>query len=132
MFNEPAEIRHYIESLKVDDWKYDNVPCNFKRPAGFCIDQSFVTGGVQGGSCWESSNPHEFTSDNRYELVRGRLYQFLMAVDPDISFGKFSRIKNAVLSSTTFTEREYYGNSTDYEVWLIDVDKLFELLSNDA
>ena len=82
------------------------------------------TGGISGGSCWESSNPMPYNSHKpkpRFVV----LTQVIKVLKPDLTFIEYEEIKDMVVS-TDKTDWGYYGNSTDYGIEYI---KLKELIS---
>lgn len=121
-----------LNGYEIEDYEYRYSPygLSYDKDA-FVVDQAFERGGISGGSCWESSDPRPYTTDLSYDLERGRFFQFISEFRPDTSFVKFSKFKKECLSRREWTDREYYGNETTYEVWLIDVEKLAQML-NDA
>lgn len=84
------------------------------------------TGGISGGSCWDSSNPMPYTNKEpkpRFTV----LTQVIKVLKPDLTFFEYEEIKDMIIS-TDKTEWEYYGNSTDYGIEYIKLKDLINKL----
>lgn len=90
--------------------------------------QYWSTGGVSGGSCWDSSDPQPYTSNEGPPLAFESLDKLLMAVCPTISFLQYRVLSGKVIESGEETEYEYYGNCTCYAYQLVRVKRLYEEL----
>lgn len=99
------------------------IPSSIKEPV---VYMRWHTGGVSGGSCWDSSNPQYYKSEKdkpRFEV----LDLVLRELKPDISFLDFREIEKLIQSSEK-TEYEYYGNYTDFAMEWIVLSDLINLL----
>jgi len=94
-----------------------------KAPA---LINSWETGGVSGGSCWESSNPQPYSS-GKTEPEWTDLNQILEHFAPEISFLKYKMLMG-VTKVDTRTQSEYYGNCTDYNVRILPLKTIYEFL----
>lgn len=92
------------------------------------IQAEWETGGVSGGSCWDSSNPREYTSDNDPEELT-LLDCILESIKPDITFLEYRQLEKAVIKSTSRTECEYYGNRTDYKSLTVEIEDLYNYMN---
>ena len=66
------------------------IPAHIKEPV---IYMRFTTGGVSGGSCWDSSNPQSYTNDNQKPKFKV-LDLVLSKLKPDITFLPFREIED--------------------------------------
>ena len=111
------------ESKSYDVHTHKNIPV---EPH---IRWSWVTGGVSGGSCWDTgdSDPHSsFRGDP--EPDNDSFDKILELVDPTISFLQYRQIQRACVEHGTYSQNEYYGNHTDYAFKNLNLRKLYEAL----
>ena len=93
---------------------------------GYVIYQRHETGGISGGSCWDSSNPQPYTShEKRPDWEAMNLV--LKEICPDISYLKYKSIEGLVKDSSK-TEYKYYGNCTDFDIWFLPLETLYSFL----
>lgn len=86
-------------------------------------------GGVSGGSCWDSSNPKPYSSEIPDPGIGPALDDFLEEHFPDIRLLAYRRLVRAVREHE-YTEREYYGNCTDYKVWELTFEDAWAVLED--
>lgn len=92
------------------------------------------TGGTTGGSCWDDG-----TRDSHYGFSSNdRLYEldidfFLTRFAPNISYLEYKKLIGELnIVKGTYTENEYYGNSTNYQyhyILIIDLYNKFKELN---
>lgn len=107
----------------------------FKEPTGIpdkiktpVVYMRWETGGVSGGSCWDSSDPRPYTkNDPKPKFVV--LDMVLKELMPDISYLQYKEVENLIHSSEK-TDWEYYGNCTEYSIEYVVVDDLIKLLKS--
>ena len=85
------------------------------------------TGGVAGGSCWDSSDPQPYTSHDAPQDLQ-ILDVILEKICPILSFLQYKNLYNTLVKYDTRTENEYYGNSTDYSVKMVYLKDLYAYL----
>ncbi len=85
------------------------------------------TGGVSGGSCWDSSNPQPYTSTVDDPGIGATIDGFLEEHFPSVSFMTYRKLV-ARVSSRDHTEREYYGNCTNYRLWTLSFEDAWSVL----
>ncbi len=117
-----------------DDWDKGTQGV-FVQPSGVPVHikehvvyMSWMTGEVSGGSCWDSSNPRYYPSDNgkpKFEALDLVLKELM----PSISFLQFREIENLVKKDDT-TEYEYYGNRRDFDIEYIVLSELIKKLES--
>ena len=97
---------------------------------GFFIDngkviQKHITGGAEGGNCWgdEARRFHNYNSVQPFLP----LDNILKAVNPEISYLKYKEIESLIVSDEE-NEYEYYGNHTNYDIFVLDIRKLYDTL----
>ena len=93
---------------------------------GFIIDEEIETGGAQGGNCWDG-DARSYSTDESFGQ-RSILDEFLETHYPDISYLRYRKLRLAVISISIRTQTEYYGNYTDYDSRLINIQELFSTL----
>jgi hypothetical protein len=95
--------------------------------ADCAFGSEWETGGISGGSCWDSSDPQPYTTDNRGDL---KVFQnVVLHVVPNISFVDYLELEKSVVDEVKEREeREYYGNSTNYSAFVFTLSKLFDKL----
>lgn len=106
----------------------DRAPSSGWRDTGKikCIVDKVESGGYSGGNCWGDS-PSQYYSTGE---SLGRFEDLSIAVrttSPSISFLDYEGVLDMV-SHDTYTENEYYGNSTNYEYQYIETKKLYSYL----
>jgi hypothetical protein len=121
-----------INKLAPNEWQANEqgvftqpygIPVHIKEPV---IYMRWETGGVSGGSCWDSSNPQRYERDGgkpKFEVLDLVLKELM----PTISFLQFREIEKLVHSNSE-TEYEYYGNSTDFKIEYIILSELISAL----
>lgn len=104
----------------------------FKEPFGVnhikepVIYMRWNSGGVNGGSCWESSNPQPYVNHNPKPDWKA-LDIVIETLKPNITYMQYKKIAELVVS-TEKTEWEYYGNCEEFEITYIKVSDLLNLL----
>ncbi len=98
----------------------------------FAIHSYGETGGVSGGSCWDSSDPQSYSNPHGCQEsineINKCLALILTEVCPNISFLTYSIIYNELIESKETSNYEYYGNSTDYINHYIILKNLYDRL----
>lgn len=116
----------------------EKCPCNqgvFYQPSMIPVDikehviySRYETGGVSGGSCWDSSNPQPYTEEIPKD--RFKVLDIVLAIlKPDITFLKFREIEELIHTNEE-EERGFYGNSTDWKVEYIVLSELIAKLND--
>ena len=109
---------------------YDNTFKNQHYDENF--ELSFIwlvheTGGVRGGSCWDSSDPQEYINNEKMpEFVA--FDEVLNIVYPDISHLQYKAICSQFVKEIDYRDGEYYGNYTDYEIKYVSLCDLYTYL----
>lgn len=123
------ELMEKINSKVENSWNQGI----FKEPYGipddikeYVVYTRIETGGVEGGSCWDNSNPCGYTAEppeNEWEV----LDILLEELKPDITLLQYRKLLKLVKSNTE-TDWEYYGNCTNYIIKFIILKELEEYL----
>jgi len=107
----------------------------FKEPYGIPVSVKglvvytrYGTGGYSGGSCWDDSDPQPYYESEPKEKFKV-LDLLLEEIFPKISYMQYKKIESIVRTNEE-TEWEYYGNSTDWKIEFIELDKLLKLLDD--
>jgi hypothetical protein len=121
-----------INKLAPNEWQTNEqgiftepfgIPDTIKEPV---LYMRYHTGGVSGGSCWESSNPQPYITDNpkpKFEVLDLVLKELML----NISFFQFREIEK-LIHTNSHSEYEYYGNSTDFNIEYIILSDLINAL----
>lgn len=89
--------------------------------------QQIYTGGYRGGNCWNDTQPWYESSDEKIEF--SILKEFLLEVYPDLTLKHFSEIQEKFVKTFEKTESEYYGNTSDYTIFVINLNDLYTYLA---
>lgn len=93
--------------------------------------ESVYKGGMSGGSCWDEG-PHEnYYAESGNKIEFGLLDKFLAKVAPEITFLKYRGISDLVKEEDK-TEYQYYGNTSDYKIFWINLNDLYDYLSEES
>ena len=118
----PNEWQTNEQGIFVQPW---GIPTHIKEPV---IYMRWHVGGISGGSCWDSSNPQPYTSDNKKPAFKV-LDLILLELNPNITFLQFREIETLIHTNSE-TEYEYYGNCTDFEIEYIILSDLIKMLES--
>ncbi len=88
------------------------------------LTHTYETGGVSGGSCWDSSNPLPYTvsrPDSEFEI-----FDYLLSkLNPRMSFGEYKELEKQI-NQEDKTNYEYYGNRTEYVILSIPLQVIYD------
>ena len=85
------------------------------------------TGCVRGGSCWDSSDPQEYINNEKMpEFVA--FDEVLTKVVPNLPYLHYKVICSQFVKELDYTDHEYYGNHTDYEIKYVSLCDLYNYL----
>lgn len=91
----------------------------------------WTTGGISGGSCWdEGESRHSAWTSDDPEPEFEDLNKILENICPALSFMQYNALLKKVIVCSSYTESEYYGNSTNHSTKTVNLKTLFEELSN--
>jgi hypothetical protein len=90
--------------------------------------QTIYLGGIGGGSCWDEGESHHYYSSSGEKREFTYLDELLTKAVPDISFLKYKDISELVKEDER-SESEYYGNTSDYLTYSINLSDLYDYLS---
>lgn len=122
-----------INSLAPNEWQENEqgifvqpsfIPTDIKEPV---IYMRVLIGGYTGGTCWEDSNPHYFSTNEIHNFEV--LDLVLNELKPNISYLCYKQIEKLIHTNEE-TEYEYYGNSNDFLVKYIILSELISLLDH--
>jgi len=100
------------------------IPTNIKEPV---VYMRWSPGGVSGGSCWDSSNPQDYTNDDKPEFL---ILDFILKkLKPNITYLDYKELDKLVKKSSE-TQWEYYGNCTKWDITFIELSKLEKFLNH--
>lgn len=84
------------------------------------------TGGYAGGNCWNDNEPTYYHEDEPKDnfIV---LDITLKLLKPDMTFLEYREIER-LIENDDYCEYEYYGNSNDYNIEYLPLEKLYQHL----
>ncbi len=91
------------------------------------IYSKHAIGGVSGGSCWESSNPQPYYSDEPDPELSTELDLIFESICPNISYLCYRKVESKIKSDEEI-DYEYYGNRTDYRIHYLSIRDLYDTL----
>lgn len=84
------------------------------------------TGGAQGGNCWNNDGAQSYTTGNGPEELTS-LEVVIEKLFPDMTHRTFRQLERLV-EAGNYSEREYYGNHTNYQFRFVSLDKVYRFL----
>ena len=90
------------------------------------IYHRWESGGVSGGSCWDSSDPQPYTNEDvpKFEV----LDIVLRELCPELHYLQYKQIEDMIQDNEE-SDWEYYGNCTDFKIKFIVLDDLLNYLN---
>lgn len=100
------------------------------------------TGGVNGGSCWEWSNPQPYETGRtvEYSDLSNFIEHILLSIfgrghafaDIPKLMEKFNKLGYPYVKEDDYTDYEYYGNYTEYRWYEISLWNLYQFLAKEG
>lgn len=87
----------------------------------------WTSGGISGGSCWSTKDTEYYSVKGDPEKELDGLDLFLSKHFPNISFIQYKRISK-LIKHDSYTQYEYYGNSTEYSCKYLLFEDLYNVL----
>lgn len=107
-------IRDYRDTAKTGDY----------------IKESWITGGMGGGSCWDDGETdNHYAIENEQEPELTGLFTIMEAISPDLSFLKARKLME-LIKYDNYTDNEYYGNYYHFGVKYVDLRELYDAYVN--
>ena len=93
------------------------------------LKTEWCSGGISGGSCWDSSNPQPYTSDE-VEPKDTAILEIIKELYPNISGLKILELLNVenLYEYGGYTSYEYYGNRDEYRTKELNLVVLYNML----
>lgn len=98
------------KNKKKNRYSYDD---NFSLK-DYDIYIKWCSGGISGGSCWNTGNATYYSMDGEIEPEFTDLDTILTEIKPDITFLQYKKLINGLITSDSYSVNEYYGNSSTY------------------
>ena len=89
--------------------------------------ESWMSGGVTGGSCWDNGDATYHSMPGEKEPEFQSLDLILESICPEITFLKYKNLCKCV-EYGKYSRNEYYGNSTEYGIKYIKLIDLYNAL----
>jgi len=87
------------------------------------------TGGTSGGGYGEDSNPRPYVNDNPEPIELVELDRILELVWPEITYLQYKAlVREAGVKTESYTQNEYYGNSTNYVYMTVKLGELYKAI----
>lgn len=107
-----------------DDYFWEHKSSKEKKKNDRVIYISTMTGGTAGGNCWSDGGHYGIDGEQEdWTSFDNLLTKFC----PNISFLLYRKIVS-LFNSVDYTEREYYGNYTNYNVKYLKIKALWDIL----
>jgi len=130
--------KEQIESINKEapnEWG-ENEQGIFKQPNGIPIDEKehviymrWLSSGMSGGNYHGDSASYFEKNKPEFEVLE----LVLLVLKPDLSFLQFRKLKRDIkdlIKTNSDTEREYYGNCSDFEIRYIPVSDLINYIEH--
>lgn len=93
------------------------------------IGEMWSTGGLEGGNCWHSNEPKEYSCDNEPKTFAA-LDKILNVIAPNITYLQYKglQVSNDIVYEERAYQYEYYGNRSDYVYRYVKLKELFDYL----
>jgi len=112
--------RGYYLTDKEDDEQLNKFMSDF-------LVQKIHTGGYRGGNCWDNTQPWYESSDEKVDF--SILKDFLLEVYPELTLKQFAEIQEKFVKTFEDTEYEYYGNTSEYTTFVVNLNDLYTYLA---
>lgn len=117
--NFDENVKHHVAHKNDTYYGKDHSKC----PIAF----GYITesGGVSGGSCWDSSNPREYSETYVLPDMAPFLIEIITYFYDDMSLKEYCKHFHGVARTGSTEVREYYGNKTDYASIYMLVNRVY-------
>ena len=95
-----------------------------KDPDAPYLSVYWKTGGMSGGSCWDTGEPKLYAERGDPPEELKELDTLLESIRPEISFLQYKLLTSSLVDVEYWTQDEYYGNSTSYMSKALSLPKL--------
>lgn len=92
------------------------------------LEVTWTTGGMSGGSCYGNDNDKYHAVEGEPEPEFEELDKVLEEVAAGITYLQYKRLVREAVTVGSYTEREFYGNSTTYAYKRVELRKLYDAL----
>jgi hypothetical protein len=95
------------------------------------IQIKIETGGVSGGSCWDDSDPQDYSNNVSISdiTIFDSIFEVLILNITHLQSRKVLKLLESKIDFKYKSDYEYYGNSTDYKIWNIPLETLYETIN---
>jgi hypothetical protein len=94
------------------------------------VSPTWVTGGVSGGSCWDTEESRHYPVDGEPEEDLNDLDRILQYFCPNLGFLTYKEICSKLIRRKEWTVYEYYGNSTNEAEKYVYLEDLYNELKS--
>lgn len=121
-----SEACAFNENVGRHDGKLSRWDNGYHKNCDIAIGRSLESGGVSGGSCWDSSDPQEYTNDVELPNMMPILIEIVNYFIDNITLKDYLRFFNGLVRTGKRSVHEYYGNRDDYVGTYILVPQLYK------
>jgi len=101
------------------------IPVDVKELVVYC---RYETGGIRGGSCWGNENRRSYVEEPPKDRMKV-LELVLEVIKPSVTFLQYRQLESLIRNNEE-SDREYYGNCTDWKIEYIVLSELIEKLES--
>lgn len=98
-----------------------------------CLLVQWMTGGINGGSCWDDGERNLYSMEGEPEPTFSALDTILDQLCPNITYLQYRKLINdtspSLVEYDSYTQNEYYGNSTTYGYKKVVLRRLWDRLN---
>jgi len=101
-----------------------HLPKDYDENGSYIIEY-YISGGISGGSCWESSDPTPYTTNDTWET--DILKDIILNCAPDIKLSEYWQLEKQFTVGDV-EETEWYGNRTYYKIRFVKTEIIYNML----
>jgi len=134
MESKEKEFLKIVDKLKITVCEKDEKKSPWAKQLKSCkkatldgvIYEKWCTGGITGGGYSDQSNYYAQQGEQEPDFIE--LDNLLTEICPNITYLQYKKLIAGLIELQSWTEDEYYGNSSTYSCKIINLRKLFEKL----
>ncbi len=101
---------------------------DYHQNCALAIGVKIKSGGVEGGSCWDDSNPQEYHISYTLPDLTNLVINIIGEFFPDVTLVQYTKNFTNLVCKGEYTNYEYYGNRDDYATAYVTVESLYNAL----
>jgi hypothetical protein len=123
--------RHSIvnENITIDGFVIKK--SSSKKIKETCLEELYLynewcSGGISGGNCWGDDGHYAAEGESEPEFTD--LDNILNEICPNITYLQYKKLISKVIKEDSYTQHEYYGNSSNYSYKTVLLKDLYDAL----